>query len=192
MAVLNCYTVHKVVIAKTEISRPKKISIMLHKNLFFLFLLALFISGCSSTPYIQSDSERSIPLGKKVDLQNSAAVKDKLHNQHENWRGVKYRMGGLGKNGIDCSGFVYRTFRSELGVHIPRTTEQQSSVGKSIGRHQLRAGDLVFFKTRFKVRHVGIYIENNRFLHASTSKGVMISSLDNVYWKDKFWKAQRP
>lgn len=165
---------------------------MLHKNLFLLFLLALFTLSCSSAPYVQSDTERNVPLGKKVDLKNSSVVKDKLHIQHKNWRGVKYRMGGLGKNGIDCSGFVYRTFRSELGVHIPRTTELQSSVGKSIGRHQLRAGDLVFFKTRFKVRHVGIYIENNRFLHASTSRGVMISSLDNVYWKDKFWKAQRP
>jgi len=161
---------------------------MLNKNLLLLLLLALFLSGCSSAPRVQP---ASIPIGKKVDLENSAAVKNQLYAQHKNWKGVQYEMGGLDKNGIDCSGFVYRTFRSKLGIDIPRSTELQATTGQKVSKSKLRAGDLVFFKTGTKVRHVGIYIENNKFLHASTSKGVMISKLNNVYWKDAFWKARR-
>ena len=100
-------------------------------------------------------------------------------------------MGGLSKDGIDCSGFVYTTFRSKLGINIPRSTALQSKIGSNVSKNKLRTGDLVFFKTATKVRHVGIYIENNKFLHASTSKGVMISKLDNVYWKSKYWKSKR-
>jgi len=162
---------------------------MLNKNLLLLLLLILTLSGCSSAPRTHPDS---IPVGKKVDLKNSASVKNQLYAQYKNWKGVKYEMGGLDKNGIDCSGFVYRTFRSKLGINLPRSTELQSSTGQNISKNKLRAGDLVFFKTASKVRHVGIYIEKNKFLHASTSKGVMISKLNDIYWKDTFWKARRP
>ncbi len=75
---------------------------------------------------------------------------------------------------------------------MPRSTELMAKMGKKIDRKQLRAGDLVFFKTSYKVRHVGIYIEKGQFLHASSSKGVMISRLDNVYWADKYWQSRRP
>lgn len=164
---------------------------MLNKIIFLLFL-TLPLSNCSASPNISPGRTVDIPIGKKVDINNSYAVKNKLYSQYKNWKGVKYRMGGLTKNGIDCSGFVYRTFRSQLGINIPRSTELQSSSGKPIDKNKLKAGDLVFFKTATKVRHVGIYIENNNFLHASSSKGVMISKLDNVYWKSKYWMSKRP
>jgi len=159
---------------------------MLNKTLFLIVLISALI-GCSSSPDI-----RSVAVAKdKVSLNNSRAVKHKLYQQHNEWLGVDYEMGGLGKDGIDCSGFVYRTFRQKLGINIPRSTEQQIKLGTKVSKNKLRAGDLVFFKTATKVRHVGIYLENNKFLHASTSKGVMISKLDNVYWKQKFWQAKR-
>ena len=164
---------------------------MLNKTLFSL-LLSLFLISCSSGPDIRPGLLAKTPIGKKVDLKNSAAVKNKLYSQYKDWKGVKYKMDGLNKSGIDCSGFVYTTFRSQLGINIPRTTELQSASGKNISRKNLKAGDLVFFKTAKKVRHVGIYLENNNFLHASTSKGVMISKLDNVYWESKYWKSMRP
>jgi len=163
---------------------------MLNK-ITFLLLLNISLLGCSSSPDTRPGHLVDIPMGKKVDLNNSSAVKNKLYAQYKNWKGVKYKMGGLSKNGIDCSGFVYRTFRSQLGINIPRSTELQSSTGKQITKNKLKPGDLVFFKTSSKVRHVGIYIENNNFLHASTSKGVMISKLNNIYWKSKYWKAHR-
>ena len=164
---------------------------MLNKIAFLLFL-TLPLTNCSASPDISPGRIVDVPIGKKVDLNNSHAVKNKLYSQYKNWKGVKYRMGGLTKSGIDCSGFVYRTFRSQLGINIPRSTELQSSSGKQIDKNKLKAGDLVFFKTATKVRHVGIYIENNSFLHASSSNGVMISKLDNVYWKSKYWKSKRP
>lgn len=163
---------------------------MLNK-IAFLLLLLLPLTNCSAGIDISPGRLVDIPIGKKVDLNNSRAVKNKLYSQYKSWKGVKYRMGGLSKNGIDCSGFVYRTFRSQLGINIPRSTEQQSSSGKQIDKSKLKPGDLVFFKTATKVRHVGIYLENNSFLHASSSKGVMISKLDNVYWKSKYWKSKR-
>ena len=160
---------------------------MVNKTLFLL-LLSLSLIGCSSTP----DIRLGMLAKEKVSLNNSSAVKSKLYDQHNEWEGVEYEMGGLSKDGVDCSGFVYNTFRSKLGINIPRSTELQSTLGKNVSQKNLRAGDLVFFKTATKVRHVGIYIEKGKFLHASTSKGVMISKLNNIYWKSKFWKAQRP
>ena len=153
-------------------------------------ILSLLLAGCST-----STGPRPTPgvtsLANKVSLNDSSRVKKALYAQHSEWRGTKYKMGGLSKNGIDCSGFAYQTFRSRLGYQLPRTTESQSKLGKTVSKNDLRAGDLVFFKTGITVRHVGMYLEKGKFLHASTSKGVMISSLDNVYWKRKYWKAQR-
>lgn len=100
-------------------------------------------------------------------------------------------MGGMSKKGIDCSGLVYVTYLSRLGMHVPRSTELQSSVGIPVKQSQLQPGDLVFFKTGLKQRHVGIYMGNKRFLHASSSRGVTVSRLDNVYWSRSYWKARR-
>ncbi len=161
-------------------------------KILFLLLTSFSLLSCSSSPDIRPGMLANIPIGKKVDLNNSSTVKNKLYSQYKNWKGVKYKMGGLSKSGVDCSGFVYATFRSQLGINIPRSTELQISTGKPIDKNKLKPGDLVFFKTKTKVRHVGIYLENNNFLHASTSRGVMISKLDNVYWKSKYWKSRRP
>ena len=111
--------------------------------------------------------------------------------QHREWKGTPYRYGGLSKRGVDCSGFVYLTYRNKFGINLPRSTEQQSRTGTPISKQQLTAGDLVFFKTGFSKRHVGIYLGNSKFLHASTSQGVTISNMNNVYWRKKYWKAQR-
>ncbi len=74
---------------------------------------------------------------------------------------------------------------------LPRSTEFQAELGKSIDKDQLRPGDLVFFKTGRTDRHVGVYLEDGMFLHASTSQGVIISGLDESYWKSAYWKAKR-
>jgi len=102
-------------------------------------------------------------------------------------------MGGTNRNGVDCSGFIYRTFKDGIGISLPRSTELQSGLGEYIDRDKLRPGDLVFFKTGslFKSRHVGVYMGNGQFLHASTSRGVMKSRLSNPYWKDAYWQSRR-
>ncbi|MDH5710606.1 MAG: NlpC/P60 family protein [Gammaproteobacteria bacterium] len=163
-----------------------KESVILIK-IVLLLIFMLSVISCSSTPDINATRLNS----DKINLNNTREVKARLYDMHDEWEGVDYEMGGLSKDGIDCSGFVYATFRSKLGIDIPRSTELQIKTGKKISRKNLRTGDLIFFKTSEKVRHVGIYLGNNKFLHASTSEGVIISELDNVYWKSKFLLAKR-
>jgi probable lipoprotein NlpC len=122
---------------------------------------------------------------------SSQGNKQALYDHYYEWRGVSYKLGGLSKRGIDCSGFVYVAYKSRLGINLPRTTKLQSELGRKVSKKDLKTGDLVFFKTGKITRHVGIYLEENMFLHASVSKGVMISQLDNVYWKSNYWKSIR-
>lgn len=104
---------------------------------------------------------------------------------------MRYRDGGLDREGVDCSGFVQMTFRQQLGIRLPRTTSQLAALGVDVSRDELSMGDLVFFRTGDDKQHVGIYLENGLFLHASTSKGVTISRLVNSYWRSRFWRASR-
>ncbi|MDH5765233.1 MAG: NlpC/P60 family protein [Gammaproteobacteria bacterium] len=146
--------------------------------------------ACSGSA-VQPAAKINVVPGKTVDLNNTKQVKKILASQYNEWKSVKHRDGGLSKSGIDCSGLVYLTFAQKLGIEIPRSTELQSSIGKSIKQSQLKPGDLVFFKTGFKQRHVGIYVGNQQFLHTSSSKGVTMSRLDNVYWAKNYWQSRR-
>jgi lipoprotein Spr len=100
-------------------------------------------------------------------------------------------MGGESRRGIDCSGFVQRLYRDLFGRRIPRSTALQVKSGRPVGSGQLRTGDLVFFKVPGKGRHVGIYLSRSEFAHASTSQGVMISNLEEYFWRQTYWTARR-
>jgi len=104
---------------------------------------------------------------------------------------VPHQDGGASLNGVDCSGLMVRSFQEVYGVNLPRTTERQSKKGLIVGKDELKTGDLVFFKTGVKQLHVGVYMKANTFLHASSSKGVMLSKLDNPYWRKKYWHSRR-
>ena len=160
-------------------------------KLVVLFVCSMLLTACSTTPYHGSKNSSVKVAGERVDLSDTHKVKKILNQQYKDWRHVQHRMGGMSKNGIDCSGLVYKTYRTKLGVDIPRSTEYQSKVGRSIPKGQLRAGDMVFFKTGIFTRHVGMYIDEGNFLQVSSSKGVMISSLENPYWTSTYWKAKR-
>nr|7V6S_A Chain A, Murein DD-endopeptidase MepS/Murein LD-carboxypeptidase [Escherichia coli K-12]7V6S_B Chain B, Murein DD-endopeptidase MepS/Murein LD-carboxypeptidase [Escherichia coli K-12]7V6T_A Chain A, Murein DD-endopeptidase MepS/Murein LD-carboxypeptidase [Escherichia coli K-12]7V6T_B Chain B, Murein DD-endopeptidase MepS/Murein LD-carboxypeptidase [Escherichia coli K-12]7V6U_A Chain A, Murein DD-endopeptidase MepS/Murein LD-carboxypeptidase [Escherichia coli K-12]7V6U_B Chain B, Murein DD-e len=118
-------------------------------------------------------------------------VKSRIMDQYADWKGVRYRLGGSTKKGIDSSGFVQRTFREQFGLELPRSTYEQQEMGKSVSRSNLRTGDLVLFRAGSTGRHVGIYIGNNQFVHASTSSGVIISSMNEPYWKKRYNEARR-
>ncbi|MFC6632409.1 NlpC/P60 family protein [Microbulbifer taiwanensis] len=158
-----------------------------------IVLLASTAAGCSLAPYqpTRSTNESTLPETQSAERTDTDPVMERIYAQYREWKGTRYALGGLSKRGIDCSGLVYTTFRDRLGIRLPRTTEYQARAGKAIKRSQLRAGDLVFFKTSRKVRHVGIYLEDDQFFHASTSKGVTISRLTDYYWRDKYWHARR-
>jgi probable lipoprotein NlpC len=154
-------------------------------------LCGMLLIACSSAPsYDAKKSSVNITV-KRVDLNNTTKVKKILNQQYADWRHVKHRIGGMSKKGIDCSGLVYKTYRTKFGIEVPRSTEYQSQAGRSIKQSQLKAGDMVFFKTGFKARHVGMYIDKGNFLHVSSSKGVMISNMEDPYWYSAYWKSQR-
>ncbi|PKN05976.1 MAG: peptidoglycan endopeptidase, partial [Deltaproteobacteria bacterium HGW-Deltaproteobacteria-7] len=105
--------------------------------------------------------------------------------------GAPYRFGGSSLKGIDCSSFVQKIYRI-FDIQLPRNAAQQSKVGISISRENLTQGDLVFFHTKRSLGHVGIYIGNNEFVHASSkSKGVRIDSLETPYYQKRFQRAVR-
>jgi lipoprotein Spr len=106
-----------------------------------------------------------------------------LYSFIEEWYGTPYRFGGTGKNGIDCSAFVQQLYGDVYKLGLLRTSREQFSTCMSIKRHELREGDLVFFKIRSKaISHVGVYLSEGKFVHASRSRGVVISDLEDSYW----------
>jgi len=105
--------------------------------------------------------------------------------------GVPYRMGGVTVQGIDCSAFVRKMYEF-FNIRLPRTAREQAMVGVRVDRDKLEAGDLVFFRTRRPIGHVGIYIGNNEFVHASYSaRSVRIDSLEKPYFQQRFQRAVR-
>jgi cell wall-associated NlpC family hydrolase len=107
------------------------------------------------------------------------------------WLGVPYVSGGTSKRGVDCSGFTSIVYMEKERKNLPRTSEGQFKEGMSVDRGSLAVGDLVFFGERGKVNHVGIYAGNENFIHASTSSGVMVSPLEDTYWKPRYMGARR-
>lgn len=108
------------------------------------------------------------------------------------WWGTKYCMGGSTQNCIDCSSFTQTIIRDIYSIQIPRTAEEQYSAATPINYADLQEGDLVFFQTTGRtISHVGVYLANNKFVHASTSGGVMISDLNEDYWKKRYRAAGR-
>jgi cell wall-associated NlpC family hydrolase len=106
--------------------------------------------------------------------------------------GVPYEYGGAGRGGMDCSAFTEAVYGGALRVQIPRSTSDQFREGTEIERDRLRFGDLVFFNTTGESpSHVGIYIEDDLFAHASVSYGVTISSMESQYYRDRFVGARR-
>lgn len=126
-------------------------------------------------------------VSAKETLHNSS-LDQRVLNVYRGWAGTRYRLGGDSKLGIDCSAFVRETAQRALGIYLPRSTAQQKSVGKAIPKSSLKAGDLVFFR---KNHHVGIYVGNGKFVHASSSKGVTTSSLNEYYWYKHYSQSRR-
>jgi len=145
-------------------------------------LLLLILSACSSN--------KTFTPPASISKTDSPTVK-KLYTHYNEWRGVKYREGGMSKKGVDCSGFVHLAYKQKLNKIIPRSTELLSEAGKQISSKNLRPGDMVFFKTGWKVRHVGIYVGKGEFIHASSSRGVTKSKLNTPYWTDAYWMSRR-
>ncbi|WP_414672291.1 NlpC/P60 family protein [Leclercia sp. CFBP8987] len=111
--------------------------------------------------------------------------------QYQQWKGTHYRWGGATHNGVDCSALMQHLFRDAAHLSLPRTTGEQIHRGVKVEELSLKAGDLVFFQTGAHRRHVGVYIGDHQFIHASTSQGVTVSDLSDDYWQSHFITARR-
>lgn len=145
--------------------------------------LIFVMSGCAS----QLSEQQYHAEAQLIEQQ----LQPKLQGFYQQWHGVPYRFGGQSKAGIDCSGLTQLIYQQVLQQSLPRTTAQQQDVGDEVDIDELFVGDLIFFKTGWGKRHVGVYMGDGRFLHASTSKGVIISQFNQGYWRDHFWQARR-
>ena len=113
-------------------------------------------------------------------------VNTKMFEFIDEWYGTRYRLGGTTKRGIDCSAFSQFLFASVYGLTLPRTAREQYKLTNRISRTELNEGDLIFFNTRGGISHVGVYLQNNKFVHAASSEGVMISDIFDEYWVRRF------
>lgn len=108
------------------------------------------------------------------------------------WMGTPYDYGGESKSGTDCSGFTMQIFKESAGIDLPRTTEDQVKLGFAVAKEDLKFGDLIFFNTTGEnPSHVGIYIGDDMFAHASVSFGVTLSSMYSSYYKKRYTEARR-
>jgi hypothetical protein len=158
-------------------------------------------SGCatSSRPaaspapppvYTFEPPEPSIPSHTAATVAASRNVEQLLRTEVARWEGVPHRLGGMTMDGVDCSALVLLVYRELFNMTLPRTTTEQVASGETVDPSELRAGDLVFFRPS-KSQHVGIYLNDGAFAHASESRGVTISDINDQYWQDAWWTARR-
>jgi len=146
------------------------------------------------TTDIVSDDEASLLLNKLSGVTGSNKKKEKFLKEIIDYLNTPYRYGGESKSGIDCSAFTQKVYQNSLSVNIPRTAREQYRKFEIFReKSELKFGDLIYFNTSKKYfpGHVGIYLDDNLFAHASSSNGVIVSSLDNIYFSSRFVGANR-
>lgn len=176
--IIGCTTPKKEVQIKDTIIKEDKYKELITSN--------TEIKETSKTP-LEELNEKEEKLDKKNNL---VQMNKAIMEFYSEWKNVKYVYGGNSKKGIDCSAFTQRIYKEKLDVKIPRTTWTQVKVGKEVKKSELKLGDLIFFKTGVRNRHVGIYMGNGDFMHASV-KGIKFTKVDKPFYKKHYWTSRR-
>ena len=167
------------------------------RRLHWLILCALtFLLGSCRTITPRYDYQElaraSIRLGIDIDMEDNHA----LYVESSKWIGTPYRSGGTTKRGVDCSGLTSAIYSTVYRQELKRNSDDQRKKDcRKVKKGKLREGDLVFFhngRKKKKATHVGLYLKDQKFIHASTSHGVIISTLDEEYWKKHWLSGGRP
>lgn len=149
-----------------------------------LILVPLLACACATSP-------PSIVRPVASSDNNNNPVSQSLRAEIDSWLGTPHHLGGMSRRGIDCSGLVVVVYDTLFDLQLPRTTAGLIQTGQRVDKNNLKGGDLVFFKPEYKSRHVGIYLGHGEFAHASTSRGVIISRLDEAFWRDCYVTGRR-
>lgn len=174
------------------------------QKITFILLICVLLISCKSakSPNIitkKKDQDKSITIKPKIIKQGTANydVISNIVNSAKEYNGVRYKYGGTTAKGMDCSGLICTAFNSE-NIKLPRTSLAMSKEGSAIDLQNVRKGDLLFFQTnknRKQVNHVGLVVESLpglvEFIHSTSSKGVIISNLNQSYWSLAFFQARR-
>lgn len=162
---------------------------------FFIGMAILFLSGCKTvrSSFSEAEMHEIVQAANKLNMYIDYDDNHQLYIEAASWLGTPYKYGGNSRNGIDCSAFTQNIYHDVYHKKIARRSidQMKKSCKKRIRKRKLKEGDLVFFGSAGNKRrcsHVGIYLKDKKFIHASTSKGVMVSSLHQKYWK-KYWLA---
>jgi cell wall-associated NlpC family hydrolase len=165
----------------------------MHKVLL-LAVLCLFLSSCGSSKSASSNDARKT---EKISKSSENTKANKIVSYALTFEGTRYKFGGTTKKGMDCSGLVFTAFDKEE-ITLPRISRNMAKAGRPISLSKSTEGDLVFFKTsksKRSINHVGLVVGSRKgevlFIHSTTSKGVIISSMDEDYWKSAFVEARR-
>ena len=167
------------------------------KRLHWLILCAFpFLLGSCRTVTPRYDyqelAKASVRLGIDIEMKDNHA----LYVESSNWLGVPYRNGGTTKRGVDCSGLTSSIYKKVSHKHLERNSEDHRKKDcRKVKKGKLREGDLVFFhngRKKKRATHVGIYLKDRKFIHASTSQGVIVSTLEEEYWKKHWLSGGRP
>ena len=162
------------------------------KQLFILLFVALFFISCGTSRKVSQKTETH-----KTGTKSTNKKKESIIKYVKTFKGTRYQFGGTTKKGMDCSGLVFVAFKKE-NISLPRVSRDMATRGKSISLSKTTKGDLLFFKTnknKKNINHVGLVIEKKGsdilFIHSTSSRGVIISSLNEKYWKNAFVSVRR-
>ena len=134
---------------------------------------------------LQEKNQRLLISGTSSEIR-TVKLQNALLKSFENWKGTKYSFGGDSSRGIDCSALTRRVYREVFSFELPRVTKDQIKVGRHVSRNNLKPGDILYFRPDGKYNHTAVYLGNSLFINASSSKGVILSSMEHSYWSKYF------